>query len=88
MKAAAALCLALAGCGTIQDLSHDRFAAANFGPSSPPRVFGGLRMDAFMAGQGHSLGWFHYLDVPFSLPLDVVLLPVSIPVALLSKDDE
>ena len=88
MKSTAALVLlALTGCGTLDDLSGGRFPEACFGPSPAPHVFGGVRTDVFTAGQARTLGWFHYLDVPFSFVLDVVLLPVSIPLALLYAPD-
>ena len=86
MKAVAALVLlALAGCGTLEDLGGGRFAKALYGPTPAPHVFGGVRVDVFTAGQSRALGWFHFLDIPFSLPFDLVLLPVSIPIALFWK---
>jgi uncharacterized protein YceK len=86
MKSVAALALlSLAGCGTIADASGGMDAPFD-GP--PPHVFGGVRVDVFMASQtSRTLGWLHYLDIPFSLPLDVVLLPVSIPLSLFYSPD-
>jgi len=87
MRSTALALVLLSGRGTFEDLGGGRFAKALYGPTSPPHVFGGVRVDAFTAGQSHTLGWLHCLDLPFSLPLDVVLLPVSIPVALLAGSD-
>ena len=88
MKAAAALALvALAGCGTIEDLAGSRYSEACFGPGPAPHVFGGVRVDVFTAGQAHTWGAVHYVDVPFSFVLDLALLPVSIPPALFYDPD-
>lgn len=80
MKLLPLVLLALAGCGTFGDLDGE-----NGRPS--PHPFGGVRLDVhyIRGGDCHHPGVFYVLDVPFSLALDLVLLPVSIPVALFSK---
>jgi uncharacterized protein YceK len=58
--------LALAGCGTISNLG-DR-----------PKIFGGVREDARSLTQGGPC-WspMGCLDMPFSLALDIVVLPFT-----------
>ena len=81
MKSLAAFCLVLAGCGTLEDLTT----------RPGPRVFGGLRTDwRYMSGTDRNwpiIGVFWVFDVPLSLPLDVVLLPLTIPLSLSERDE-
>ena len=80
------LLLLASGCGTIEDLSGGRYAKAMFdGPA--PHPLGGVRLDLWMGTSDDChlpLGFLSFIDLPFSLVLDLVLLPISIPVALFS----
>ena len=82
------LALALAGCGTL----YDAFAEGEM-LSDGPHPFGGLTVDLFVAqqflGEGlgeTTLGLLALLDAPFSLALDLLLLPYTIPRALLAPE--
>lgn len=81
------LLLALAGCGTVMDASGARWCSDD-GPS--PHVFGGVRGDWRMlsgdAFQAPILFPLCALDLPLSLAGDLLLLPVTVPVALFSED--
>ena len=80
------LSLLLAGCGTLQDLGGGVYAKALFdGPA--PHPLGGVRLDVYMGTSDDChlpLGFFSLFDLPFSLAMDLALLPVSIPLALFS----
>ena len=73
---AALLLLALAGCGTLRDLT---------GPSpleTPgPHVYGGVRTDLELAKTpfccSGTMAFFFLPDVPFSAILDTALLPIT-----------
>ncbi len=80
MKKAAALLLAggllaSSGCGTIASLSG----------RDDPKLLGGMRYDIhYLDFDGPALGicggWLPFvLDFPFCLPLDLLLLPVTLP---------
>jgi uncharacterized protein YceK len=49
-------------------------------------VFGGVRLDAYNFSRPYwlfgELRWLYIADMPFSAVFDVLLLPISIPVAL------
>lgn len=84
--------LGLSGCGTI-------LALTDAGPGNP-LVYGGVRLEAgflhevFTTEGDPSASWGRMftplviLDLPFSLVLDTAVLPVTIPWALLSGEDE
>jgi len=61
--------LLLGGCGTIENL--------HLGPS----IYGGVRQDVEWMG-GQCMAGLGFLDFPFSLVLDTVLLPVTVAFAL------
>lgn len=75
--------LAVAGCGTIVDL-------AGGGPrdGANPHVFGGVRYDWDFATTGGpccrtaALAPCFVLDLPLSAAADVILLPITVPIAL------
>lgn len=77
-RTAMTLCLAgvsaLAGCGTVLDMSP-----VGHGEWGPPHVYGGLRVH-YHYPDSHEL-WV--LDLPFCFLGDTVLLPISIPAELL-----
>jgi uncharacterized protein YceK len=85
-KAVPVLLLALAGCGTISDLAGAPNAKLK-GPS--PHVFGGTRIDSCLAAQlacpkdDAFLCCLAWIDWPLSAALDVALLPVTVPWALI-----
>jgi len=82
------------GCGTLMDIGEIRLHDPDR-QNTGLRVFGGVRRDLYDAGQfvlaGElGLGWlaaFPILDIPCSLILDTVLLPLTIPIWL-SRDPE
>jgi uncharacterized protein YceK len=65
-----AVLLTLSSCGTLIDLGHEQ------------RVYGGVRydMENLGGGLGHSFvpAWIRIFDVPFSLVLDTVVLPLTV----------
>ena len=81
------LLLAMAGCGTCYDAIGGDWAL--LGPPSP-HVFGGVRGDWFMINGGDRhvgfIGVLCLFDLPLSAAADILLLPVSVPVALFSGD--
>jgi len=79
------LVLLVSGCGTIIDAGN--FADSDRRFDSPgPHLYGGLRVDALLvADPGDKAAPFvilFLLDVPFSLALDTVFLPFTIPWAI------
>jgi hypothetical protein len=84
--AAILLLLLAAGCGTLEDLSGDRSALGRSdGPA--PHVFGGVRLDLCKSAPdpvARPYWCLRWLDLPLSLALDVVILPLSVPVSLFS----
>jgi uncharacterized protein YceK len=82
IRCAALALLPFAGCGTLEDLG---------GNIGGPRVFGGVRRDwHYIRGGDRAwpvIGVFWVIDVPLSLPLDVALLPLTIPLSLSSEDE-
>ena len=73
MKIALALALLVfGGCGTIEDLHQG------------PRIYGGVRQDVEWLG-GQCMAGVGFLDFPFSLVLDTVLLPFTAVYSLVSR---
>lgn len=68
----------LAGCGT----TIDTVSPHELGP----RPYGGVRLDASMFSQAPELIPLVLVDLPLSAALDTLLLPLTIPVALLADD--
>jgi len=83
---AAALALLLGGCGSIADMATDQ------------RIYGGVQKDVELIGHPYlpkteppeyffPLIFFGILDIPLSVAVDTVLLPVTIVIAV-SGDDQ
>lgn len=72
--------ICLSACGTVFDLAAKHDVAFD---SPGPHVYGGVRLDAvagtmpFLSHGSAPCGVLHWLDIPFSLALDTVLLPVT-----------
>jgi len=77
--------LLLGGCGSIADISENQ------------RIYGGIQADARLVGEPYlpktqppeyffPLVIFGILDMPLSLCVDTVLLPVTVTIALTSGD--
>ena len=85
--------IATQGCASIKDLttSHAVFGSPE---THGPHIYGGTRMDIEMIGaDSHTLPpWFFtligILDLPFSIVLYTLLLPISIPMELLRSEPE
>jgi uncharacterized protein YceK len=71
------------GCGTISNLAGGNLFEKG------PEAFGGIRQNAetMRQGGGHEglVAVFACMDMPFSLALDVVVLPVTLPIELLRE---
>jgi len=74
--------LLLGGCSTIGDTFHGSSSKEYLGREGP-NVMGGLRLDAAHlskdSGCRRMEAPIHFLDVPFSLALDLVFLPFTVP---------
>jgi uncharacterized protein YceK len=72
--------ICLSACGTVADVVANHDVAYD---SPGPHVYGGVRLDAVMGtkpfgSRGEApLGILHWLDIPFALAFDTVLLPVT-----------
>jgi uncharacterized protein YceK len=72
--------ICLSACGTVADCASNHDVAFD---SPGPHIYGGVRLDAvagtkpFGSHGSSPLGPLHWLDIPFSLALDTVLLPVT-----------
>jgi uncharacterized protein YceK len=77
--------LTLAGCGSIEDLAR---------AEDGQRVFGGVRYACERSSRGfapcHSepAGIVYVFDFPFSAALDIELLPLTVPLAVLRPDSK
>ncbi len=76
--------LAAAGCGSLADLPGCDLADLD-GPS--PHVFGGVRSDlSILGGRGSCKSPAFVpcalIDLPLSAAMDVVLLPVTVPISI------
>ena len=81
----AGLLLGSVGCSTMSDLSgtgNSEYFLGRVGPN----IMGGFRMDitAMRKGEAQMAAPFWILDTPWSLALDIVVLPFTVPYVLLS----
>ena len=83
------LACTLAGCGTTTDLfgskrtkrREDGISRSSKVSGGRVRVFGGVRYDCEVMAEGRA-GWLlvlYFFDLPFSLAIDTVILPFTIP---------
>ena len=78
--------ISLAGCSTLAD-TFSPAASEQYLGRKGPNILGGVRMDVSRVGDPSVHGIavpFYILDTPFSLVLDVVMMPFTIPYVLLS----
>jgi len=77
VTASAALCLLLVGCSTLATIRGDTLLGYRFAPYS------GTQANVYTIAENdgcHTFAFFGIIDFPFSLILDTICLPVSIPV--------